>query len=109
LGIGGRRSDLRHRPDRHGVIGPILFGVPMEIVELLSLGGDPLLVSWQGPPSNTAGGYQLRHPGGQSQLVEVVPDVSQIWLATTTGAAPSNTVELIARAGRFGLQAGTYV
>jgi hypothetical protein len=79
---------------------------PITVLELFVLGSDELYMSFRNSAvTSTPGSYELWHPGN-GQLVEVVPHITQLWLATASGAAPANRVEIIGKGGLFGVPTG---
>ena len=81
------------------------FGAPVTVLEVFVLGADPIFISWKGPPSSTPGTYELYHPG-RGQLVEVVPNIQQLWIATASGATPSARIEVVGKGGLYGVPSG---
>lgn len=82
------------------------FQGTVTVLEVFVIGEDPLFLSFRNAGvSSAAGSYELFHPG-RGQLVEVVPNITRLWLATATGAAPTDRVEVIGKGGLFGVPAG---
>jgi hypothetical protein len=88
----------------------INFGGPVSVLEILAGVGDELFIGWISQPNSglyTAGTYQLHHPGG-GELVKVVPNITQVWVATATGASPVANIDVVGRGGRYGAVVGGF-